>query len=85
MAFNPPPISEIAHQMNNLLGKSGLSGEIDKNMRALIQSALSNLDIVSREEFDSQAEILRRTRAKVEELEQLLLELSQPQGKSDTD
>ncbi len=45
-------------------------------MRALGATALSRLDMVSREEFDAQAEILERTRARVVALEAELEELT---------
>jgi BMFP domain-containing protein YqiC len=45
-------------------------------MRALVQSGLSKLDVVSREEFDAQAEILKRAKAQVTSLEAQLEELS---------
>ena len=45
-------------------------------MRALAQSALSRLELVNREEFDAQAEILQRTRARVVELEAALEEMT---------
>ena len=69
MALKPPPISEVISQVNDLVGGSGLRGEVDKGMKALVQSGLGRLDVVSREEFDAQTDILRRTRARVEELE----------------
>ena len=69
MALKPPPISEVISQVNDLVGSSGLRGEVDKGMKALVQSGLGRLDVVSREEFDAQTDILRRTRARVEELE----------------
>ncbi len=72
MAIKPPPIGDVFRQVNELLGDSGLKGEVDKNLRSLVQSALGKLDMVSREEFDAQAEILARTRARLEELEQEL-------------
>jgi BMFP domain-containing protein YqiC len=77
MALKPPPIGDVFRQVNDLLGESGLRGEVDRNLRSLIQSALSRLDMVSREEFDAQADILARTRARVEELEQELEALSE--------
>ncbi len=43
--------------------------EIEKNARALMSSALSRLDVVSREEFEVQAMVLLRTREKLEALE----------------
>lgn len=70
MAIKPPPPPwEVLQQVNELVGSSGLKGEVDKGVRALAQSALARLDVVSREEFDAQAEILRRTRERVQELE----------------
>lgn len=70
MALKPPPPPwEILQQVSDLVGGSKVRGEVDKSMRSLAQSALSRLDMVSREEFDTQAEILKRTRSKVASLE----------------
>ena len=77
MALKPPPISDVISQVNDLVGNSGLRDEVDRNVKALVQSSLNRLDVVSREEFDAQTEILRRTRAQVEALEQQLAELTQ--------
>ena len=77
MAIKPPPPPwEVLQQVNDLVGNSGLKGEVDKGVRALAQSALARLDVVSREEFDAQAEILRRTRERVQELEKELEDLT---------
>ena len=77
MALKPPPIGDVFRQVNDLLGDSGLKGEVDKGLRSLVQAALGRLDVVSREEFDAQTEILARTRALVEELEKELEALSE--------
>ncbi len=70
MAIKPPPPPwEVLQQVNDLVGNSGLKGEVDKSVRSLTQSALSRLDVVSREEFDAQSEILKRTRERVIALE----------------
>ncbi|MFV8818085.1 accessory factor UbiK family protein [Haliea sp. E17] len=70
MAVKPPPAPwDLLQQMSQLASESGLKGEVDKGVRSLAQSALGKLDLVSREEFDAQSEVLRRTRARVEELE----------------
>jgi BMFP domain-containing protein YqiC len=76
MALKPPPPWEVLQQVSELIGGSGVKQEVDKNIRSLAQSALSRLDMVSREEFDAQAESLRRTRARVVELEASLEELT---------
>ncbi|MCB1704847.1 MAG: accessory factor UbiK family protein [Halioglobus sp.] len=73
MALKPPPPPwELLQQVSELVGGSGVRQEVDKNMRSLAQSALSRLDVVSRDEFDAQAEILQRTRSRVTELETTL-------------
>ena len=69
MALKPPPLGDILQQMNALAASSGLRTDVDKGVRALAQSALGKLDMVSREEFDAQAAILARTRAQVAQLE----------------
>ncbi len=75
MALKPPPIGEVIQQVNDMVGSSGLREEVDRGMRVLAQSALSRLDMVSREEFDAQAEVLQKTRQRVRELEAELEEL----------
>ena len=86
MALKPPPPWEVLQHVNELVSSSGIKGEVDKGVRALAQSALTRLDVVSREEFDAQADILKRTRAKVvaleAELEELTKELDTFVGKS---
>jgi len=69
MAIKPPPLGEVIQQVNDLVGSSGIREEVDKNARALAQSALSRLDVVSREEFDAQAELLARMQKRVKALE----------------
>lgn len=43
--------------------------EVEAQLKALLQSTFSKLDLVSREEFDSQMVVLARTRARLEALE----------------
>jgi len=49
--------------------------EFEAQFKALLQSAFSRLDLVSREEFDSQMVVLARTRARLEALEAKVAEL----------
>ncbi len=51
--------------------------QIDRNAKSLLQSALSRLDVVSREEFDAQAAVLKRTRERLEELEAKIASLNE--------
>ena len=49
--------------------------DIEKNLRAMMSSAFSNLDLVTREEFDAQAKVLERTREKLTVLQERLVKL----------
>lgn len=77
MALRPPPTPwDLLQQVGELIGSSSVKDEVDKSMRSLAQSTLSRLDMVSREEFDAQTEILQRTRTRVVTLEAALEELT---------
>ena len=53
--------------------------DVEKNVKALLQSGLARLDLVTRQEFDVQKEVLARTREKVDALEQRVAELESAQ------
>jgi ubiquinone biosynthesis accessory factor UbiK len=63
-------------------GLTALREDLESNFKAVLQSGLSKLDLVTRQEFDVQAGVLRRTREKLEALEArvAVLEASQKQG-----
>ena len=61
------------------------AGEIEKNLRAALAGAFARLDLVTREEFDVQREVLARTRAKLEALEARAAELEARSRKSPPD
>ncbi len=48
---------------------------LEKNLKAALQKSFARMDLVTREEFDVQTELLSRTRAALEELEKKLAEL----------
>jgi BMFP domain-containing protein YqiC len=56
-------------------GVKELQQDVEKNLRAILQTSLSKLDLVTREEFDVQARVLARTREKLDKLEKTLSEL----------
>ena len=85
MALIPPPLGEVLQQLNDRVGDSGIKGEVDKSVKSLAQSALQRLDMVSREEFDAQSEILQRTKAKIATLEAELDQLSRELEAAKTD
>ena len=51
--------------------------ELESQLKMLLQSAFSKLDLVSREEFDSQMVVLARTRARLEALEAKVIALEE--------
>jgi len=67
-------LEDIDRRMKEILARSP-AADLEKNLRALLQSAFSRLDLVTREEFDVQREVLARTRAKLEALEAKLADL----------
>ena len=54
---------------------SGPAKDIEKNMRALLTQGFAKLDLVTREEFDIQTQVLTRTREKLTALELRVAEL----------
>lgn len=51
--------------------------EVERNLRAVLQEGISRLELVSREEFDVQSQVLARTREKLEALERQVALLEQ--------
>ncbi len=49
--------------------------DLEKNIRAAINSSFSKMELVTREEFDVQAALLARTRVLLEEMEQKVEQL----------
>ncbi|MFN2328034.1 MAG: accessory factor UbiK family protein [Chromatocurvus sp.] len=76
MALKPPPFGDVIQQVNQLVGGDGLRSEVDRNARLLVQSALQRLDVVARDEFDAQTELLARTQERVRALESELAALT---------
>ena len=52
-----------------------LSNDVKENVKAAIQDVISDLDVVTREELDTQKAVLEKTRAKVEQMELVIAEL----------
>ena len=49
-----------------------MKGDFQQNIQSLIESQIKNLDLVTREEFEVQEQVLKRTREKLEELQKQL-------------
>jgi BMFP domain-containing protein YqiC len=64
-------IDDLARQISETIpaGFKDMQEDVQKNIHTLLQGALSRLDLVTREEFDAQSQVLARTREKLEQLE----------------
>ena len=62
-------VDEIGDRLRQVLEASPAK-DLERNVRAVLASVFSRLDLVTREEFDVQREVLLRTRERLSELEQ---------------
>ena len=72
--LNQQMIDEISAKVRSVLANSP-ARDIETNMRATLATMFAHLDLVTRHEFDVQAELLSRTREKLAALEAKLAEL----------
>jgi len=70
----PRFFEELSARVSELIAGSPAK-DLEKNLRALLLTFFSRLDLVTREEFDVQAKVLARTREKLTALEARLAEL----------
>nr|WP_032984217.1 accessory factor UbiK family protein [Cronobacter condimenti] len=70
-------MEQIARQVHESMPKGirEIGEDVEKKIRQVLQAQLSRLDLVSREEFDVQTQVLLRTREKLTALEQRLTAL----------
>ena len=66
--LDPKKLEDIGNKMNTLLANSPAK-DFEKNAKALMSGFLAKLDLVTREEFDIQAQVLARTRERLQALE----------------
>ena len=66
--FNPKFFDEISAKLNEAVANSPAK-DFQKNARALLAQGFAKLDLVTREEFDVQTQLLSRTQEKLAELE----------------
>lgn len=76
-------LRDVAERLNDKIdqllpeGFSNTRNDVRANVHAWVQEAFSSLDLVSREEFDLQKEVLQRTRLRLEQAEKELQQLEQ--------
>ena len=72
--LNQKLLDEISTKVNDLVAQSPVK-DVEKNLRVLLAGVFTRLDLVTREEFDVQQEMLLRTREKLTTLEKKLAEM----------
>ena len=77
--LDPKFIDDLTRRLTGAMPASAktLQEDLEKNLRAAMQSVFARLDLVTREEFDVQTKVLARSRAKIEQLEQQVAALEQ--------
>lgn len=76
------PFDEISERLGRLLPESAheMRADFERNARSVLQQTLSRMELVTREEFDVQAEVLARTREQLEAMETRVAELEREVG-----
>ena len=81
--LNPKLLDDISARISQLAANSPAK-DLEKNAKALLGGVLGRLELVTREEFDVQREVLTRARARLETLEARVAELEARLGSRDS-
>ena len=83
MPFDPKSLDDLARRLAEAVppGLAALKNDLEQNFKAVLQGGLTKLDLVTRQEFDIQAGVLRRSRERLEELEARIAALEAKPGK----
>lgn len=75
--FDPGVIDDLARRLHDAVPQAlrDMQEDLEQNFKAVLQSALARLELVTREEFDVQAAVLERTRQKLDALQARLDQL----------
>ena len=81
--FDPKVLDDLAQKLADSLpsGFVNVQQDAKKTLRAGLESALSRLNLVSRDEFETQSAVLARSREKIDQLEKRLAELEKTLSK----
>lgn len=77
MAIDGKLLDDLAQKLAGVLpgGVRDLQQDMEKNFRVVLQGIFSKMELVTREEFDVQTDVLARTRARLESLERQVAEI----------
>ena len=82
--MNEKLLSELSARLAEMAGAHPAQ-DLERNTRALLSSAFARLDLVSREEYDVQAQVLARAREKLAALEARVAELERARPSTASD
>jgi hypothetical protein len=82
--MNEKLLSDLSEKLAAMAGTHP-GRDLERNMRALLSAAFARLDLVSREEYDVQAQVLARAREKLALLERRVAELERARAGAGTD
>ena len=76
-------IDDLARQISASIpsGLKDMQQDVEKNIHTLLQGAFAKLDLVTREEFDTQTRVLLRTREKLEQLEKIVSSMEEKESR----
>ena len=74
--LNKEKIQNLSNKIKHIIKDSPVS-DMEDNINALLKSTFTKMDLINREEFDVQTEVLKRTRSKLETLEAKIIDLEQ--------
>jgi ubiquinone biosynthesis accessory factor UbiK len=77
--LEPRFFDELARRLSALVASTPAK-DVEKNLRALLTSAMGRLDLVTREEFDLQRDALTKARDRLAELEARIAEIDARAG-----
>ena len=72
--LNKEKIQNLSNKIKHIIKDSPVS-DMEDNINALLKSAFTKMDLINREEFDVQTEVLKRTMSKLEALEAKIIDL----------
>ena len=72
--LNKEKIQNLSNKIKHIIKESPVS-DMEDNINALLKSTFTKMDLINREEFDVQTEVLKRTRSKLEALEAKIIDL----------
>ena len=76
--LNAKIFDEIASKISQMLASTP-AADLEKNLNALLRGVFTKLELVTREEFDIQMQVLQRTREQLDALEKRLAEIEAQQ------